>query len=88
MDHSSRQLDHRSGRAARQTGAVLIKDPPQIHFQRRVSDSEDFALELAEPIGFGDGGDSAEGDQRFRREPDHYSGMIPVSRRSEATLVF
>jgi len=55
MDRSIRQLDHRSGRAARQTSAVLIKDPPQIHFQRRVCDSEDFALELAEPIGFGDG---------------------------------
>jgi len=38
---------------------------------------------LTEPAG-----DSAEGDHRFRRERDHYSGMIPVSRRSEATLVF
>jgi hypothetical protein len=32
-------------------------------------------------------GDSAEGYHRFRRERDHNSGMIPVSRRSEATLV-
>ena len=32
-------------------------------------------------------GDSAEGEHRFRRERDHYSGMIPVSRRSKATLV-
>jgi len=32
-------------------------------------------------------GDSAEGDHRFRREGGQYSGMIPVSRRSDATLV-
>jgi hypothetical protein len=32
-------------------------------------------------------GDSGEGDRRFRRERGHYSGMIPVSRRSDATLV-
>jgi hypothetical protein len=32
-------------------------------------------------------GDSAEGDHRFRRERGHDSGMIPVSRKSEATLV-
>ena len=55
MDRQSASFDHRSGRSARQTSAVLIKDPPHIHFQRRVCDLEDFALELAEPIGFGDG---------------------------------
>ena len=32
-------------------------------------------------------GDSAEDDHRFRRKCGHYSGMIPVSNRSEATLV-
>src|SRR5215831_9652994 len=42
-------------RAVRWTSAVLIKDRPEIHFQRRVSDLEDFAFELAEAIGFGDG---------------------------------
>src|ERR1035437_6794527 len=41
--------------AAGQTSAVLIKDRPQIHFQRRVSDPEDIALELAEAFAFGDG---------------------------------
>jgi hypothetical protein len=46
---------HRSGRAARQTSAVLIKDPTQIHFQRRVCDLENFASELAEAFGLGDG---------------------------------
>ena len=32
-------------------------------------------------------GDSAQGDRRFRRESGQCSGGIPVSRRSEATLV-
>ena len=32
-------------------------------------------------------GDSVEGDRRFRKEGGQDSGMIPVSRRSEATLV-
>src|ERR1039458_2292214 len=41
--------------AAGQTSAVLIKDRPQIHFQRRVCDPEDIALELAEAFAFGDG---------------------------------
>ena len=34
--------------------AILIEDPPQIHFQRRVCDLEDPAFELAEAFGFGD----------------------------------
>src|SRR5260370_36656997 len=46
---------HRSGRAARQTSAVLIRDRPQIHFQRRVCDLENSASELAEAFGLGDG---------------------------------
>jgi hypothetical protein len=42
------------GHAARQNGAFLIKDPPQIHFLRRVCDLEDPAFEFAEAFGFGD----------------------------------
>jgi hypothetical protein len=54
-DRSVRQLYHtRPGHAARQTSAFLIKDPPQIHFQRRVCDLEDPTFELAEAFGFGD----------------------------------
>src|SRR5438445_9739416 len=49
----SASLHHRSGRAARQTSAVLIKDRPQIHFQRRVCALENSASELAETFGFG-----------------------------------
>src|SRR5580700_12349612 len=54
MDRSLRHLYHRPWRAARQTSAVLIKDPPQIHFQRRVCDLEDPAFELAEAFGLGE----------------------------------
>jgi hypothetical protein len=43
------------GTAAGQTSTVLIKDRPQIHFQRRVCDLEDISLELAEAFAFGDG---------------------------------
>jgi hypothetical protein len=39
---------------------VLIKDPPQVHFQRRVGDPEDFTFELVEAFGFGDAVDAFE----------------------------
>src|SRR5215470_641185 len=51
----TRPAYRRSGCAARQTSALLVKDPLQIHFQRRACDLEDFAFELAKPFGFGDG---------------------------------
>src|ERR1035441_10161112 len=41
--------------AAGQTSAVLIKDRPQNHFQRRGCEPEDIALEVAEAFAFGDG---------------------------------
>src|ERR1017187_8376419 len=40
--------------AVRGTSTALIKDPPEMHFQRRVCDPEDFAFELAEATGFCD----------------------------------
>jgi hypothetical protein len=43
------------GAAAGRTSTVLIKDRPQIHFQRRVCDPEDISLELAETFALGDG---------------------------------
>src|SRR5215470_4798276 len=42
-------------RAGSQSSAVLLEDPLQIHFQRRVCDLEDFTFELAKTVGFGDG---------------------------------
>jgi hypothetical protein len=48
------QLYRRPARAARQTRAVLLKDLPQIHFQRRVCDLEYPAFKLAETFSFGD----------------------------------
>ncbi len=36
------------------TASVLVKDPPQIDFQRRVCDLKDPAFELAEAFAFGD----------------------------------
>ena len=54
-DRSPGQLYLRSGCAAGPTSALLVKDPPQIHFQRRACVPEDFAFELAKAFGFGDG---------------------------------
>jgi len=46
-----------------------------------------YASKLAGERGTQIAGDSAESDRRFRRDDGQYSGVIPVSRRSEATLV-
>ena len=38
--------------AVRRVSTALIKDPPHVHFQWRICNSEDFAFELAEAIVF------------------------------------
>jgi hypothetical protein len=59
----------------RRISAVLSKDLPKLHFQRRVCDLEDFAFEFAKAIGFRDGIGAL---QAWVQKPDFGNAFINV----------